>query len=100
MVSESAPTAVELDPGLLAFYLEVPRHQIVLLQAFFELYDGVGTVRTLEGDKSVVSLLTTPAQQADCINVLNAIREHVEWHACREIPEDRQLRPTSAQPPE
>ncbi len=88
------PEPVELDSGLLAFYLEVPRHQIVLLQAYFELYDGVGTVRTLEGDRSIVSVLTTPSQQADCVSVLNAIREHVQWQPCREIPEDKQLRPS------
>ncbi len=88
------PEPVELDSGLLAFYLEVPRHQIVLLQAYFELYDGVGTVRTLEGDRSIVSVLTTPSQQADCVSVLTAIREHVQWQPCREIPEDKQLRPS------
>jgi len=43
--------AILVDPSLVVFYLEVPRHQIVLLQAYFELYDGVGTVRTLEGDR-------------------------------------------------
>ena len=88
------PEPVELDPGLLAFYLEVPRHQIVLLQAYFELYDGVGTVRTLEGERSIVSVLTTHSQKADCVSVLNAIREHVQWQPCREIPEDKQLRPS------
>lgn len=98
MAGHDEPQAVDLDPGLLAFYLEVPRHQIVLLQAYFELYDGVGTVRTLEGERSVVSVLTTPAQKPDCLNVLNAIREHVEWQPCREIPEDRQLRPGCPQP--
>lgn len=88
------PEPVELDADLLAFYLEVPRHQIVLLQVYFELYDGVGTVRTLEGDRSVVSVLTTHSQKADCVRVLNAIREQVQWQPCREIPEDMQLRPS------
>jgi len=91
------PEPVELDSGLLVFYLEVPRHQVVLLQAYFELYDGIGTVRTLEGPQSIVSVLTNPSQKQDCIGVLDAIREHVEWQVCREIPDDRQLRPSPQQ---
>ena len=87
------PEPVELDPGLLAFYLEVPRHQIVLLQAYFELYDGVGTVRTLEGPESIVSVLTTPGHMQDCIGVLKAIQEYVQWKVCREAPHDTALIP-------
>jgi len=81
-------SAVELDPALVAWYLEVPRPQIVLLQAYFELYDGVGTVRTLEGQDEVVTVLTTPSQKGDCIGVLNAIREQVSWRICATLPDD------------
>ena len=85
--------AIEVDPNLAVFYLEVPRHQIVLLQAYFELYDGVGTVRTLEGPRSVVTVLTNPFQRRDCMGVLKAIKEHVDWRVCSEIPSDPLLRP-------
>lgn len=72
----------------MALYLEVPRSQVVLLQAYFELYDGVGTVRTLEGNNPIVCVLTTPEQIEDCIGVLQAIREQVQWNICKEVPAD------------
>ena len=74
------------DPNIIALYLEVPRSQVVLLQAYFELYDGVGTVRTLEGEKPVVCVLTTPGQLEDCLSALEAIRGQVQWRISQEIP--------------
>lgn len=79
--------AREIDPHTVVFYLEVPRSQIVLLQTYFELYDGIGTVRTLETPRNVVSVFTTPGLKNDCIEMLNAIRENVAWRVCSEIPE-------------
>jgi hypothetical protein len=73
---------VRLDPETIAYYLEVPRNQVILLQTYFELYDGVGTVRTLEGERAVVCVLTTPSMAKDCRGVLEAIREQVAWIAC------------------
>lgn len=71
--------AVHIDADTVAFYLEVPRSHVVLLQVYFELYDGVGTVRTLDKESAVICVLTTPSLLNDCIGVLNAIREHVSW---------------------
>jgi len=82
MSDSLADAGVELDSGTVAFYLEVPRSHIVLLQTYFELYDGVGTVRTLEGDRAVVCVLTTPSMANDCRNVLHAVRENVHWVQC------------------
>jgi hypothetical protein len=73
------PTAKQLDAETVAFYLEVPRSNIVLLQAYFELYDGVGTVRTMEGDRALVCVLTTPSMAQDCIGVLQAVKSQVHW---------------------
>jgi hypothetical protein len=79
-LSESlSAAAVQVDPLTLAFYLRVPRAQVVLLQAYFELYDGVGSVRTLTGDEPVVCVMTGNSLKEDCIGVLKAIREDVEW---------------------
>ena len=75
-------SGVQLDSDTLAFYLEVPKNQVVLLQTFFELYDGVGTVRTPEGSRGIVSVLTTPSMAEDCCWVLAAIKEHVAWNLC------------------
>lgn len=72
-------SAVLVDPKTVAFYLHVPRSHVVLLQVFFELYDGVGTVRTTQAEERVVCVLTPKAQQEDCIGVLEAIRGEVHW---------------------
>ena len=71
--------AVHIDSDTVAFYLEVPRSHVVLLQVFFELYDGVGTVRTIDGESAIACVITTPSQ-------LYAIREHVAWVPCATIP--------------
>jgi hypothetical protein len=71
--------AVLVDPNTVAFYLNVPRSHVILLQAYFELYDGVGTVRTSQDEDRVVCVLTPQAQQDDCIGVLEAIRGEVHW---------------------
>ncbi len=82
MYDTLASSSIRLDHETTAYYLEVPRNQIVLLQTYFELYDGVGTVRTLEGDRAVVCILTTPSMAKDCEEVLQAIREQVAWTPC------------------
>jgi hypothetical protein len=89
MGSDLLRSAAELiDPQGVALYLEVPRSQVILLQAYFELYDGIGTVRTLQGSGPIVCVLTTPAQLDDCINVLEAVHEEVQWSICKEVPPD------------
>ena len=86
MVDSPAPVPVPIDADTVAFYLEVPRSHVVLLTVYFELYDGVGTVRTLDKEGAVVCVLTTPSLVQDCIGVLNAIKEHVAWVPCSEPP--------------
>jgi hypothetical protein len=87
--SDLAATARVIEPRSVAWYLEVPRSQVVLLQAYFELYDGVATVRTLQGDAPIVCVLTTPEQKNDCMGVLEAISEEVQWRVWRgPIPEE------------
>jgi hypothetical protein len=81
MSIELPQAAKQLDEQTIAFYFEVPRGQIVLLQAYFELYEGVGTVTTIEGERALVCVLTTPSLQQDCMGVLHAIQEQVTWRA-------------------
>lgn len=87
MKDSQAPNPVAIDENTVAFYLEVPRSHVVLLTVYFELYDGVGTVRTLDKEGAVVCVLTTPSQAQDCVNVLYAIREQVSWVPCSAPPQ-------------
>ena len=86
MVNTPSPIPVPIDENTVAFYLEVPRSHVVLITVFFELYDGVGTVRTLDKEGAVVCVLTTPSQVQDCVGVLKAIREYVAWVPSSEPP--------------
>lgn len=82
--------AVALDAETWAFYLRVPRSHVVLLQAYFELYDGVGTVRTIAGPEPILCIMTTSGQKEDCITILEAIREDVDWELAPPPPEPAQ----------
>ena len=79
--------AVQLDPEVLAFYLRVPRSQVVLLQAYFELYDGVGTVRTINDPDPVLVVMTTTGMMETRIEALIAIRQDVDWEIARLQPQ-------------
>lgn len=69
----------DLEPGTSAVYLTVPRNNVVLLQAYFELYEGIGTVRTLDHPDQIVCVLTTDDQYHDCIKLLEAVRSEIGW---------------------
>ncbi len=62
-----------LDEITRAIYLEVPSAQVVLFQAFFELFEGVGIVRTLSIRKSLICILTTKDQLEECFRILQAL---------------------------
>ena len=79
MVDQLEPIAVAIDDDTVALYLEVPRSHVVLLTVFFELYDGVGTVRTLSGPDPIICVMTTNGLKEDCIGVLEAVRNDVHW---------------------
>jgi hypothetical protein len=91
-----------LDESTTVIYLEVPRRGVVLLQGYFELYEGLGMVRTLSasipgreekprketplgeegarGDEpSLICILTSPSQAQDCHTALEQVRTQVGW---------------------
>jgi hypothetical protein len=86
MSIELLQAAKQLDEHTIAFYFELPRSQIVLLQAYFELYEGVGTVTTIEGERALVCVLTTPSMQEDCMGVLSALSSQVAWIPVLDVP--------------
>lgn len=72
-----------LDAWALALSLEVPQDKIVILQAFLESYEGLGTVRTVEepgtGDNRIVNLLATRDTLEECMEVLESLKPLVPW---------------------
>lgn len=52
---------------------------MVLLQAYFELYEGLGLVRTLSVRESLVCVMTTASLLAECLAALGNMRESVGW---------------------
>jgi hypothetical protein len=68
-----------IDDFTTAIYLEVPGSKVVLFQAYFELFEGLGLVRTLSIQRSLVCILTTPDLAPTCLEVLHAIQDTVPW---------------------
>ena len=60
-------------------YLEIPSNKVVLFQAFFELYEGLGLVRTLDMRKNLICVITTASQLSDCCQALNEIQPQINW---------------------
>jgi len=65
------------DEQTALLYLEVPGSKVVLLQAYFENYEGVGIVRTISIRHSLVCIMTTPSMENVCIAVLESIADLV-----------------------
>lgn len=69
----------DLDGCAVALYVEVPGTKVVLFQAFFDMYEAIGIVRTIDIRRSQVCVLTTKDQLKDCMDLLEAVREYVPW---------------------
>ncbi len=69
----------QIDEDSVVLYLDCPGADVVLLQAYFDLYEGLGIVRTLDIRRSLVCILTTPTMLDDCVEALESIRDHVAW---------------------
>ena len=93
MSTEELRAAADYDQfGTVAFYLLVPRSHLILLQAYFELYDGVGTVRTINTPAPVVCVMTTADMADDCMKVLSALRDEIHWTVTERPAGGNQLR--------
>lgn len=69
-----------IDAQSVVLYLDCPGTHVVLLQAYFDIYEGIGVVRTLDIRNSLVCILTTPSMLQDCLAVLDSIRPQVQWN--------------------
>lgn len=64
-----------------AIYLYCPCDQIVLLQGYFETYEGLGIIRTIDSKNSLISIITTSDMIENCLGFLNAIKPEIAWQA-------------------
>lgn len=67
------------DPLTPVLYLEVPTTKVVLFQAFFELYEGLGLVRTLDMRKNLLCVITTDSQLVQCCQALEELKAQIDW---------------------
>lgn len=85
------PVIEEIDENTYALYLEVPGSRVVQLQSFFECYEGVGIVRTLDIRKSLVCILTTEPMLPDCLKILEDLQDRIPWRCPEAVSaEDKQ----------
>ena len=92
MTDEALKLLDQLDEYTTAIYLEVPGSKVVLFQGYFELFEGLGLVRTLSIRKSLICVLTTPKLANTCLAVLEAIKTSVPWRIIERPKEaDQQL---------
>ena len=82
----SGVNVTEVDDNTLVIYLELPPSQVVLLQGVYELSEGIGILRTLDAERALVCIITTPDMIGECVSVLNAVRDKIAWREA-EAPE-------------
>lgn len=69
----------QLDEHCIAIYLEVPPTRVALFQAYFELYEGLGVVRTLSVKRSLLCVLTSTSQLSTCLEALTSLEPSIGW---------------------
>lgn len=77
--SQAEPRPIELDANTVILYLKVAGSQVVMFQAIFETYEGIGTVRTIDIRSSLISIITPKDQVSDCQRLLASIRKEIPW---------------------
>ncbi len=68
--------------------LEVPRAHVVTLQTYIDSYEGVGVVRTLDREQSIIGILTTPDMMPVVFEILHHLAPTVPWRPLERFPEE------------
>ncbi|NMC63527.1 MAG: DUF4911 domain-containing protein [SAR324 cluster bacterium] len=69
----------KLDEYAVVLHIEVPGSKVVLFQAFFELHEAIGIVRTIDIRRSRVCVVTTEDMLPDCLKLLEALKDQIPW---------------------
>lgn len=76
----------QLDDKTCLLALEIPPAAIVLLQGLFETYEGIATVRSIDTNLGIISVITTPDCLPDCLQILESAKEILNWRVCANLP--------------
>lgn len=76
-----------LDDETRVVYLEIPSSLVVLFQVLIELYEGIGTVRTIDLRRSLVCVITTNSMLADLSRLLLSIEKELPLRIVPPTPE-------------
>lgn len=79
------PPYIPLDDFAGAIALEVPTSQVVLLQAYFELSEGLGAVRTENLSRSRIVILLSKDSYKPACELLESIQDKVQWRASSDL---------------
>ncbi|MCB9029472.1 MAG: DUF4911 domain-containing protein [Deltaproteobacteria bacterium] len=63
--------------------LQLPRSEVVYLQALFEGYDGLASVKTFEDDHSIVCLITSKDSLSEVEALLEGIQSETRWRSIK-----------------
>lgn len=81
-VSREAKT---MPAKIIKKYLRLDRSDIASLKFFFEGYDGVGTITTLDRYKAIVEVTIVPDFAADARRTLEALKNDIEFEEIESI---------------
>jgi hypothetical protein len=72
-------------------FVRVPRENVVVFQGLFECYEGLAVVRTLDQERSIVGVMTTPESLDDTLTALESLKGQIGWTVPDYVPEDLKL---------
>ena len=67
----------QLDDVTSCIYLKIPEKKVVMMQSYFEIYDGVATVRTLDIKNSLICIIVPNCNLDLCFEILESIKKEV-----------------------
>lgn len=66
-------------------YIRLDRSDIASLKFFFEGYDGIGTITTVDRYKAIVEVTIMPDYAADAELILEALKEEIGFEEIESI---------------
>lgn len=81
----------DLDGHAVAIYLEVPGSKVVLFQAYMDLSEDIGFVRTIDIRRSRVCVVTTHDMLPECLRLLDVLKTTIGWRYVEKPPDSEKI---------